>query len=94
LTSFLEDSSAVEPELELVVLAELEELAVLQVFLAVLVVPLEELELMLVALVHYSVASRVARPMATPLLELELELELQREMPVPLALETQMPLLV
>jgi hypothetical protein len=88
----LEDSSAVELELELVVLAELEELAVLQVFLAVLVVPLEELELMLVALVHYSVASRVARPTATPLLELELEL--QREMPVPLALETQMPLLV
>jgi hypothetical protein len=42
--------------------------------------------------VHYSVASRVARPTATPLLELELEL--QREMPVPLALETQMPLLV
>jgi hypothetical protein len=92
LTSFLEDSSAVELELELVVLAELEELAVLQVFLAVLVVPLEELELMLVALVHYSVASLVARLTATPLLELELEL--QRAMPVPLALETQMPLLV
>jgi hypothetical protein len=92
LTSFLEDSSAVEPELELVVLAELEELAVLQVFLAVLVAPLEELELMLVALVHYSVASPVARPTATPLLELELEL--QRAMPVPLALETQMLLLV